>query len=185
VTVEMWEGRGLDQKRALVRAITEAMVQHAGAQPDHLHVIIHEISKQNWGRAGRLGCDQEEARAGPDEPVVLGLTHLLMQVRDLGAAERFFVDVLGFAVRDRSVLRDGRPLVVLRQGLGLTVFPPGAAPTDRTVDHIAFRVRDLAPIVRRITQEAVPYEGPVTTPTYGTSIYVRDPDGNRIELHDR
>ncbi len=57
VTVEMWEGRTLEQKRALVRAITEAMVRHAGAQPDHLHVIIHEVPRQDWGRAGVLGVD--------------------------------------------------------------------------------------------------------------------------------
>lgn len=57
VTVEMWHGRTLDQKRKLVRAITDAMVEHAGARPDALHVIIHEISKENWGRAGVLGVD--------------------------------------------------------------------------------------------------------------------------------
>ncbi len=59
VTVEMWEGRSRRQKRALVAAITEAMVRHAGAKPDHLHVIIHEVPKQNWGRAGRLSDGTE------------------------------------------------------------------------------------------------------------------------------
>lgn len=120
-----------------------------------------------------------------EQPTVVGLTHLLLQVSNLAAAERFFVDMLGFTVRDRSALRDGRPLVVLRQGLGLTVFPGGAAPADKIVDHIAFRVQDLASFTARLADRKVPYEGPVTTPTYGTSIYVRDPDGNRIELHDR
>jgi ureidoacrylate peracid hydrolase len=121
----------------------------------------------------------------PAQPAPAGLTHLLLQVGNLDAAERFFVDLLGFAVRDRSTLRDGRPLVVLRQGLGLTVFPGGGAPAEKTVDHIAFRVQDLAPFTQRLADRKVPYEGPVTTSTYGTSIYVRDPDGNRIELHDR
>jgi 4-oxalocrotonate tautomerase len=53
----MWEGRTHEQKAALVAAITEAMVRHAGASPDHLHVIIHEVPKHNWGRAGRLGSE--------------------------------------------------------------------------------------------------------------------------------
>ena len=57
VTVEMWEGRSVDQKRALVRAITNAMVDHAGASAEHLHVVIHEIPKDSWGRAGVLGID--------------------------------------------------------------------------------------------------------------------------------
>lgn len=117
-------------------------------------------------------------------PGALGLSHLLLQMRDLEAAERFFVEVLGFAVRDRGALRDGRPLVALRQGLGLTIFTPGTASRETPVDHIAFRVEDLAPVVQRLAGAGLPYEGPVTTPAYGTSIYVRDPDGNRIELHD-
>lgn len=59
VTVEMWEGRTLEQKRSLVKAITEAMVTHAKAHPDHLHVIIHEIPKESWGRNGMLGSELE------------------------------------------------------------------------------------------------------------------------------
>ena len=60
VTVELWEGRTLEQKRALVQAITAAMVEHAGANPDALHVIIHEVSRENWGRAGVLGVDRTD-----------------------------------------------------------------------------------------------------------------------------
>lgn len=61
VTVQMWEGRTLEQKRALVRAITEAMVEHAGARLDGLHVILQEIPRENWGRAGVLGVDRKDA----------------------------------------------------------------------------------------------------------------------------
>lgn len=60
VTVELWEGRTLEQKRALCRAITDAMVQHAGARPDALHVIIHEVPKQNWALGGVLGPDRTD-----------------------------------------------------------------------------------------------------------------------------
>lgn len=61
VTIQMWEGRSVEQKRALVRAITEAMVRHAGARPDALHVVLQEIPKENWGRAGVLGIDRTDA----------------------------------------------------------------------------------------------------------------------------
>ena len=60
VTVQMWTGRTREQKRALVRAITEAMVQHAAAKPDNLHVIIQEVPKENWGLAGRLGDERKD-----------------------------------------------------------------------------------------------------------------------------
>ncbi len=60
VTVQIWEGRTLDQKRALAKAITEAMVTHADAKPDGLHVILQEIPKENWARAGVLGVDRKD-----------------------------------------------------------------------------------------------------------------------------
>jgi 4-oxalocrotonate tautomerase len=61
VRVEMWEGRSLDQKRKLVRAITEAMIEHAEARPDALHVILYEIPCENWGRGGVLGADRVDS----------------------------------------------------------------------------------------------------------------------------
>jgi 4-oxalocrotonate tautomerase len=58
VIVEMWEGRTVDQKRNLIRAITDAMVEHAACSPDHLHVVIHESTKENWGRGGIISTDE-------------------------------------------------------------------------------------------------------------------------------
>jgi 4-oxalocrotonate tautomerase len=60
VIVEFWEGRTVDQKRNLVKAITKAMVDEAGCKPEHLHVVIHDTPKDSWGRAGVLGIDMEE-----------------------------------------------------------------------------------------------------------------------------
>jgi 4-oxalocrotonate tautomerase len=60
VIVEMWQGRSVEQKRNLVKAITKAMVEEAACQPDHLHVVIHETPKDSWGRAGTLGIDMTE-----------------------------------------------------------------------------------------------------------------------------
>ena len=60
VQVHMWEGRTIDQKRALTKAITDAMVEFAGASPDYLHVVISEYPKTNWARAGILGVDMTQ-----------------------------------------------------------------------------------------------------------------------------
>lgn len=61
VTVHLWEGRTREQKRALAKAITDAMVEHAGANPEALHVAIQEYSKDNWARNGVLSADRTES----------------------------------------------------------------------------------------------------------------------------
>lgn len=60
ITVQMWEGRSVEQKRRLVKAMTDAMVEHAGARPDALHVIIQEYGPEDWGRGGTLAIDMEQ-----------------------------------------------------------------------------------------------------------------------------
>ena len=60
VIVMMWEGRTVEQKRRLTRAITEAMVEHADAKADGLHVVIQEYPRENWARAGVLGVDRQD-----------------------------------------------------------------------------------------------------------------------------
>jgi len=56
----MYEGRTTEQKQALVESITDAMVEHADASPDHLHVIINDVPKESWGRDGKLGIHRED-----------------------------------------------------------------------------------------------------------------------------
>jgi 4-oxalocrotonate tautomerase len=60
VTVQMWTGRTPQQKRALARAITEAMVAHVDAKPTNLHVIIQEVPKENWALAGVMGDERKD-----------------------------------------------------------------------------------------------------------------------------
>ena len=64
VTVQMWPGRTVDQKRKLVKAITDAMVEHADARPGNLHVIIQDVELENWGLAGVLGVDRKDVDHG-------------------------------------------------------------------------------------------------------------------------
>lgn len=66
VIVEMWEGRTVEQKRNLVKAITDAMVEHAGAKPDALHVIIHDVPKDSWAKAGILSSDSVKKKEEGD-----------------------------------------------------------------------------------------------------------------------
>jgi ureidoacrylate peracid hydrolase len=108
-----------------------------------------------------------------------GLHHLLLQTSDLAAAERFFLDFLGFTVRKREQFTDGRPLTVTNEGLGLTSGAPG----DRgAVEHIAFRSSNIRGVADRARDAGIEILKDVGPGPYGLTVYLADPDGNRIEL---
>ena len=58
VRVEMWEGRTVEQKRELAKAITEDMVKIAGAKPEAVVVIFEDVPKHNWATGGVLWSDR-------------------------------------------------------------------------------------------------------------------------------
>ena len=179
VVVQLWEGRSVEQKRQLARALSDAMVQFADASPDALHVAIQEYSREQWARGGVLAVDLDEVTPPAErDPAVWHLDHMLLEVGDLERAEAFYLDLLGFSVRKRGKHRDGRSLVVTEQGLGLTTGGGGRG----TIEHLAFRTRNVALLAERLRGEGVEIvDGPVET-DYGVSLYVRDPDGNKIEF---
>lgn len=61
VTIQIFPGRTVEQKRKLVKAITEAMVEHVDAKPNNLNIIIQDVSPDNWALGGVLGIDREES----------------------------------------------------------------------------------------------------------------------------
>lgn len=106
--------------------------------------------------------------------------HLLLQTSDLGRAEAFYVGFLGFSVKKREEFHDGRPLTVTNEGLGLTSGATGEAGT--VVEHIAFRSSDIRGIAERAASAGIEViKGPGPGP-YGLTVYLADPDGNKIEL---
>ncbi len=57
VTVHLYEGRTVDQKREIVVAITEAIVRTANTSPEATEVVIHDVPRHNWAKAGKLASD--------------------------------------------------------------------------------------------------------------------------------
>ncbi|MCC6176455.1 MAG: 4-oxalocrotonate tautomerase [Chloroflexi bacterium] len=57
VTIQMYEGRTVEQKRELVAAITEAVVRIAKTTPEATEIIIHDVPRHNWAMAGKLASD--------------------------------------------------------------------------------------------------------------------------------
>lgn len=178
VTVQLWEGRTLQQKRALAAAITKVMVDYVDADPSGLHVIFQESDKENWARAGILGVDRSSEAQRAQR--IVGLSHLLLQVPDLREAEAFYVDGLGFEIRTRDGLPDGRPLIVLAQGLGLTENGPGPS---GPVEHIAFYVKGLDNFRDQVEAAGGKILSGPAPGVYGRSLYFEDPSGNKLEFH--
>ena len=58
VTIELAEGRSLEQKRGLVRDITEAVVKNCGVDREAVIVIIHENPKTDKAKGGVLFSDR-------------------------------------------------------------------------------------------------------------------------------
>ncbi len=116
--------------------------------------------------------------------------HVHLTVADLDRALAFYRDVLGFEV----TMRYGREAVFLSAGgyhhhIGLNTWAGRGAPrpASRTTGlyHFAVLFPDrsaLAAAVRRLTQAGIPLEG---ASDHGVSeaVYLRDPDGNGIELY--
>ncbi len=58
IQVQMFAGRTPEQKRNLVRALTDAFVQTVGSTPDAVDVILTDIEKSDWARGGELFSDK-------------------------------------------------------------------------------------------------------------------------------
>ena len=57
VIVEVDEGRTVEQKRGLVKDITDAVCKHFKVPAEAVTIYIHEGKKENRGKAGKLVID--------------------------------------------------------------------------------------------------------------------------------
>jgi 4-oxalocrotonate tautomerase len=61
VTVAMYEGRTIDQKREIVKGITDVVARVTGNPADSVHVVIEEVKRENWAIGGILQPDRQAA----------------------------------------------------------------------------------------------------------------------------
>lgn len=57
IMVNMFEGRTLEQKRKLVAAMTEAVVESLGVKPEKVRIFLTEVARENHAVAGVLTSD--------------------------------------------------------------------------------------------------------------------------------
>lgn len=51
--------RTLEQKRELVRGITDVFVKAYGNREEDVQVFIHEVDGNNWAQSGTLAVDRK------------------------------------------------------------------------------------------------------------------------------
>jgi len=116
----------------------------------------------------------------------LGLRHVALQVRDLEACERFYVDLLGMRVEwrpdpDNVYLTGGRDNLALHRIAG----PPAAASAQR-LDHIGFMLRRIEQVdawYAFLKDNGVRiHKEPRTHRDGARSFYCLDPDGNTVQI---
>lgn len=124
------------------------------------------------------------------------IDHLVLTCRDVAATIRFYTEVLGmkevtFGAR-RKALAFGRqkfnlhPVGQTAEGGGERVAAVAARPTPGSVDVCLIVAENAAAVLAHLAACGIPVEqGPVVrTGAQGPieSVYVRDPDGNLVEL---
>jgi len=126
---------------------------------------------------------------------IVGIDHVVLRVRDVDRSIAFYCGVLGCHEERRLddlgliQLRAGRSLidlVDLNKPLGQRGGAP-AAKEGRNVDHFALQVRDFdeAALRDQLTRHGIdPGEVMQLYGAEGTgpAVYLRDPDGNTVEL---
>lgn len=59
ISIDAFAGRSLDAKRDLYKSIVTNL-EALGIPPDHVKILLREITRENWGiRGGQAGCDVE------------------------------------------------------------------------------------------------------------------------------
>jgi 4-oxalocrotonate tautomerase len=57
IIVEMWEGRTSEQKKELVKGLTDAFVK-IGTPADSVQIILKDNPRNCWAQAGKLASEK-------------------------------------------------------------------------------------------------------------------------------
>jgi 4-oxalocrotonate tautomerase len=58
IRVELMEGRTVEQKRALVQALTQAVVDTLKTKPEAVDVLLYDIKRHDWATGGVLWSEK-------------------------------------------------------------------------------------------------------------------------------
>lgn len=60
IRVEMLEGRTQEQKKELAQALTDVTVKILGTSPEAVDVLLFDMPKTDWAKAGVLWSDKKK-----------------------------------------------------------------------------------------------------------------------------
>ena len=58
IRVELMEGRTVEQKRELVKALTQACVDTLGSKAEQVDVLLFDIKRHDWATGGQLWSEK-------------------------------------------------------------------------------------------------------------------------------
>jgi len=58
VSIKIAKGRTVEQKRALAKSVTDAVVGSIAVKPEWVTVVIEEYERENWATGGELHIDK-------------------------------------------------------------------------------------------------------------------------------
>ncbi|WP_408007794.1 2-hydroxymuconate tautomerase [Pseudalkalibacillus sp. A8] len=57
--IHILEGRSKEQKRSLIKEVTEAIYRSTGADHDRIRVLLYEIAEENWAAGGVTKAEEK------------------------------------------------------------------------------------------------------------------------------
>ncbi|CAN7167318.1 tautomerase family protein [Rhizobium sp. LjRoot30] len=66
IRVDWFPGRTLEQKRELAEVLTREFARIAKCKPETINFIFTDVSREDWGRNGKLFCDAYEYENEPE-----------------------------------------------------------------------------------------------------------------------
>lgn len=60
INIKMTPGATPEKKAELIKAVTKLMVDMLGKNPETTHVVIEEVSPENWGVAGETVASRKK-----------------------------------------------------------------------------------------------------------------------------
>jgi 4-oxalocrotonate tautomerase len=62
IAIKLFEGRSLDEKRNLVKAVTDAVATSLKIGPERVRITLEEMDKKNHAVGGELAIDWTEPK---------------------------------------------------------------------------------------------------------------------------